>query len=747
MNLLKKNLLLVLLLVSTVIFAQKSHKDDGKDVKVGLVLSGGGAKGFAHVGVLKVLEKAGIRIDYIAGTSMGAIVGGLYASGYNADQLDSILHAHDFIELFQDNVPRKLSSFYQKENLNKYAVSLPIKKKRLGFPSAVTDGQNVFNLFSELTRHVHTVTDFENLPIPFFCIATNLENGEEVVLDHGFLPQAIRASGTFPGLLTPIEIEGKTLVDGGIVDNYPIEKLLAKGVDYVIGVDVQGKLHPVDEVNSLPKVMRQIVGFQMYKNIDEKIKLTDVYIKPDISEFDDFSFMSKSEIVEAGVKAADEKFEKLLEIASKQKKKISYPGVALHLSDSDFTIKAIDFTGNVHYTEKYLLKKLGFDVGSTINTQKFTEGINALTATQNFRSVQYRMIPTQGGMKIEFNILEEDVSSYIQLGIHYDDLYKTGVLVNFTSKHLFFKNDFLSTDFVVGDNFRYNIDYILDNGFNWSFGINSRYNSFAMEVYASFDEDYEDGSDTYGLKLPVTYNDFSTQFFFQTTFKNKMALRLGAEHKFIKSYVEEIVNDQVNKVYIDQSNYFDGFAKATFDSYDSAFFPKKGFYFETNYKMYLFSSDYFDNFKAFSQLYGNIGFAITPLNKLTLHLTSDAGITIGDNNNFIHDYHLGGNNENLINTFMPFYGYNVADLSDVSFVKTALEVRYEIFKKNYISLLGNFSRLGDDLWNDGDIFADTRSGYALGYSIETLIGPIELHYSWSPETNNKIWYFNLGFWF
>jgi len=739
--------LLVFLMVSTVNYAQKSHKDDGKDVKVGLVLSGGGAKGFAHVGVLKVLEKAGVRIDYIAGTSMGAIVGGLYASGYNADQLDSIIQAHDFIELFQDNVPRESASFYQKENLGKYAVSLPIKKKKLGLPSAVTDGQNVFNLFSELTKHVHTVTNFEDLSIPFFCIATNLENGEEVVLDHGFLPEAIRASGTFPGLLTPIEIEGKTLVDGGIVDNYPVEKMLAKGVDYVIGVDVQGKLYPVDEVNSLPKLMRQIVGFQMYKNIDEKIKLTDVYIKPDITGFDDFSFLSKSEIVEKGVKAADEKIAMLFEIASKQKKKPVYQGVAVNQTDSDYVVKAINFTGNVHYTEKYLLKKLGFDVGSTINTQKFTEGINALTATQNFRSVQYRMIPVKGGIRIEFNILEEDVSSFIQLGIHYDDLYKTGVLVNFTSKHLLFKNDFLSTDFIVGDKFRYNIDYILDNGFNWSFGINSRYNSFGLDLYTSFDEETDESSDTYGLKIPAFYNDFSTQFFFQTTFKNMMALRLGAEHKFLKLYTEEIVNDRVYKLYIDQNNYFDGFAKAKFDSYDSGLFPKKGFYFEANYKMYLFSSDYFDNFKAFSQLYGNIGFAITPINKLTLHLTSDAGITIGNNNNIIHDYHLGGNNDNFINTFVPFYGYNVADLNEVGFVKTALEVRYEIFKKNYVSFLGNFSRLGDDLWNGGDIFADTKTGYALGYSVETLIGPIELHYSWSPETNNRVWYFNLGFWF
>jgi NTE family protein len=130
-----------------------------------------------------------------------------------------------------------------------------------------------------------------------------------------------------------------------------------------------------------------------------------------------------------------------------------------------------------------------------------------------------------------------------------------------------------------------------------------------------------------------------------------------------------------------------------------------------------------------------------------LHLTSDAGITLGNSNSYIHDYHLGGNNENMINTFVPFYGYEVGDLNDVGFVKSALTIRYEIFRKNYISFMGNFSRMGGDLWNGGDIFGDTRSGYSFGYGVNTIIGPIEVNYSWSPETKNKIWYFNLGFWF
>ena len=304
-------LLLIFFIISGSLVAQK-ESDDKKDVTVGLVLSGGGAKGFAHVGVLKVLEDAGIRVDYIGGTSMGAIVGGLYAAGYNANELDSVIRAHDLGGLVKDDLPREVSSFYQKENDGKYAVSLPLVKRKIELPTAVSTGQNAFNIFSELTEHVHDVEDFSKLPIPFFCIATNLENGDEIILDNGFLPEAIRASGSFPGLLTPVTIDNQVLVDGGIVDNFPVEKMKEKGVDYIIGVNVSGGLKDIENLNTLPEILSQIVGFQMYNKWDEKIALSDVYISPDLDEYTIFSFEEGKEIVERGEVAAKKVREQLL---------------------------------------------------------------------------------------------------------------------------------------------------------------------------------------------------------------------------------------------------------------------------------------------------------------------------------------------------------------------------------------------------------------------------------------------------
>ena len=201
----KRTLIFVFFLTFLVSFSQE--KPANQDLKVGLVLSGGGAKGLAHVSVLKVLEEAGVRVDYIGGTSMGAIIGALYASGYTANQLDSILKVIDFDLILTDQMPRKSKPFYEKEIGEKYALSLPVKNKRVGIPRALSEGQSVLNLLTKLTQHVNNITDFNKLPIPFVCIATNLETGKQEVLNSGFLPEAVKASGSFPTLLAPVEIE------------------------------------------------------------------------------------------------------------------------------------------------------------------------------------------------------------------------------------------------------------------------------------------------------------------------------------------------------------------------------------------------------------------------------------------------------------------------------------------------------------------------------------------------------------
>ena len=738
---------LLALFLSTLALAQ-TEPVEKDDPTVGLVLSGGGAKGFAHVGVLKVLEEAGVEVDYVAGTSMGAIVGGLYASGYSARELDSILRAYDLQGLVRDKLPRDVSSFYQKENDAKYAISLPLVSGKIELPSGVSRGQSAFNVFSQLTEHVHATDDFSQLPIPFFCIGTNLETGEEVILDHGFLPEAIRASGSYPGLLTPVRIGDDVLVDGGLVDNFPVEKMKEKGVDIIIGVNVSGGLRDIENINSLPEVLMQIAGFQMYEQWDSKIELCDIYIRPELDDYTTFSFEEGQEIIVRGQEAAEKMKEELIALAQRQKRTGPKRSIKEYPVREDLLVQEISIRGNRSYTDQYCIKKLGLEEGERVNREEFMKGIDKLTATGNFESVFYRLIPLEEGVRVEFEVTEKEGRSMIQFGAHYDDLYKTGVLVNFTTRALLFKNDFISADFVVGDNLRYDVDYFLDNGFNWSFGINTRFNSFKADVVSStLPQPVRNAPLDSGFKVPVEYYDFTTRLYLQTTFADRWALGVGLEHKFLNVHTDEIVDDETNRIFFDKSHYINLVGKVMLDTYDSKVFPKKGFFFNADYIFYTYSSDFNDNFTPFSHLYGRLGIAHTFWDKFTLHLISEAGVTIGSNGNEVLDYHLGGYNENYINTFVPFYGYGFSELNESAFLRTALTARYEIFKKNFLSFTGNFARINDDIWNDGKIFEDTRSGYAFGYGLNTVIGPIELVYSWNPDNNNNFWYVNVGFWF
>ena len=265
-------LLLCLILNSAYSFGQ-NNLDATKDIKVGLVLSGGGAKGLAHIGALKLIEESGVRIDYIGGTSMGAIIGGLYASGYSANQLDSIFKKTNFNTLIQDNLPRSAKTFYEKEDAEKYALTLPFDGFKISFPSGLSKGQNVYNYMNKLTTHIGDLNDFSKLPIPFFCMATNIENGKQVLLEEGSLPLAISASGAIPSIFSPVAIEDQILTDGGVSNNYPIEELKKKGIDVIIGINVQDSLVDRKNLSSAFEILTQVNNFHFFNKFQTLLHL------------------------------------------------------------------------------------------------------------------------------------------------------------------------------------------------------------------------------------------------------------------------------------------------------------------------------------------------------------------------------------------------------------------------------------------------------------------------------------------
>ncbi len=739
-----KKLFLILLLFSTFVFSQDPVDED---LKVGLVLSGGGAKGLAHIGVLKTIDSLGIRIDHIAGTSMGAIIGSLYASGYSGKQLDSIFNSLNFDDLINDHIPRAARTFYEKEQSEKYAISLPFNNFKVSLPSAISKGQNVFNLLSKLTLHVSHIKDFGKLPIPFFCIATDVETGQRVILDKGNLAQSVRASGALPSLFQPVYINDRMLIDGGVTNNYPINELLAKGIDVVIGVDVQDELLDRKDLKSAPDILLQINNYRTIKDMKSKTKLTDIYIRPDIADFNVVSFDEGKKIIKNGEEATLVQLDNLKEIINNQFKK---PLKFIKPTQLDsLKIKTISLNGNKNYSRSYILGKLKLKTHQSISYSDFIKGVNNLVATHNFDDFSYQFNHEIDGYHLETNIKESETKTLLKAGLHYDNLYKSAALINLTHKRLLFNNDLTSIDFVLGDNIRYNFEYYIDKGLYWSIGVKSRLNTFNKGVSASLLLADEELENTTLNKIDVDLLDFTNQFYLQTFFRKDFRFKIGAELKHLKFDSETFLeNTNEDKTVFENSEFFSLFGNLKYDSFDNKHFPTKGFYFNGDFNLYLYSSDFNDDFVEFSIAKADVGYAFKVSKKLSVHLNTQGGFKIGDNSVNSLNFALGGYGNNFINNFISFYGYDFISLTANSFVKGTINLDYQIFNKNHILFSSNFANVEDNIFDSGEWFSSPDfSGYALGYSIETFLGPIEAKYSWSPETKQSHWFFNLGFWF
>ncbi|NHM03547.1 patatin-like phospholipase family protein [Flavobacterium celericrescens] len=730
----------IFLFVSLLFLTQISLGQENARPKIGLVLSGGGAKGLAHIGVLKVIDSLGIQVDYIAGTSMGAVVGGLYASGYTGNQLDSIFSKIDVDALLQDYTPRESKSFYEKRNDEIYALTLPFNNFKLGLPSGLSKGLYNFNLMSRLTQHVSDVRDFDKLPIPFLCIATDVETGEQIVLDEGILAQAIIASGALPTLYNPVEINGRLLIDGGVVNNYPIEELKNRDVDFIIGIDVQDGLKNREQLKDVTAVLSQINNFSMIEKMEGKRSLTNIYIQPDIKGYSVVSFDKGQEIIKKGNEKAKEYIKELLPLRNVDEK----PLYRVVQNDSIF-IRDITFNKLENYTRAYIVGKLKIKKNTKIPVTQIEKGISNLNATQNFSAISYSFEKTQKGERLTLNLKENKNNTFLKFGLHYDDLYKSGVLVNYTHKKMIVKNDVASLDVILGDNFRYNFDYYIDNGFYWSFGFNSKFNSFNRNIAT----DFENGvifTDLGINSVNIDFADLTNQAYVQTIFAQKFSFGAGLEFKYLNIESETLQN---TKPVFDKSNYLSAFGYLKYDTFNQKYFPKKGWYFSGDLKTFLYSSDYTNEFERFSIAKADIGIVFQPVKRATIKLQTEGGFAIGERTISFFDFVLGGYGFVSVNNIKPFLGYDFLSLAGDSYVKGSITTDYEFYKKHHLNFTANFANVGNRIFEhtEGWLVKPRYTGYGIGYGMESIIGPLEIKHSWSPETGDHFTWFSVGFWF
>lgn len=712
-------------------------QDTQRRPKIGLVLSGGGAKGFAHIGVLKVLEEAGIKIDYIGGTSIGAVIGGLYGMGYNAKQIDSIIRVTNFSNILTDFIPRSSKNFYEKRNDELYALILPFNKFQIGSPEALSKGMYNFNLLSRLTLPVRHVRDFNTLQTPFLCIGTNIALGEQVVFDKGILAQALAGSSSLPSVFSPVVIDGNLIIDGGVINNYPIDEVKKMGADIIIGVDVQNGLLNKDQLKSATKIFFQITNLQMIEKMKVNAEKTDIYIKPNVANYGVVSFDKASEIIKKGEDATFAVYEKIALLADKSE---PYHKPELQLETDSLNIAAIKINQLENYSRDYIIGKLRIKSDTKISFKDLESGVNNLNGTQNFSAMSYYFDKNGEQDDLILNLTESPVKTNLKFGLHYDGLYKSAVLVNLTNKKTFLKNDFLSADLALGDNVRYYFDYYIDNGFRLSYGFKSQFNQFNENIPNNiFRRNTQEGN-----SINIDYSNLSNQVYIQSIFAQKFLIGIGAEFEYLKITSETLGVDSN----ITNNTYSSLFGYIKYDSYDNKYFPKRGWYFSGNPQFYMYSSDHSSNFEPFSILSAEAGIAKTIFNKTTIKLQAEAGASIGSASVPYFDFVLGGYGFYSTNYFKYFYGYNFLSIAANSYLETTITLDYEIFKKNHLNFSANYANLEDDLYDSLDWFSLPKySGYALGYGLETIIGPVEVKYSWSPETKGSHLWFTVGFLF
>jgi NTE family protein len=747
-------LFLLLTLIPLVLQSQAGEPLQ-EDLKVGLVLSGGGAKGMAHIGALKVIEEAGVRIDYIGGTSMGAIVGGLYASGYTTSQLDSIFRNTDFDQIIQDNLPRSAKTFYEKEAAERYALTLPFSKFKVSIPAAFSGGQNIYNELVRVLYHVKDVRDFNQLPIPFFCIATDVETGEELLLDEGYLPEAIMASGTLPSLFEPMEVDGRLLIDGGVLNNYPVDEVRAMGADLVIGVDVQHGLRDRESLQSATEILLQINNYRTVGQMKEKAQRTDIYIRPDMDPYSVIDFEMRDSIIREGSRTARKAWEALVEVAARQGSADRRPPI--QGNRDSLLINRLILQGNSSYSRGYVKGKLRFDLDENISFERLRQGISNLSATGNFNTIRYELVSNGIGEDLILKLQENPVRTYIRVGVHYDDLYKSAALINLTHKHMLMNDDVVSLDLILGDHVRYSAQYYIDKGSYWSFGVSSRFNSFDEEIsYSLIEQNFQTRADPNINTINLDVTDLTNQIYAQTVLREEFKFELGIEHKLLK-YSSRTVNDLIEdpdfevtgeRTTFENSNYFSTYGKLTLDTYDDKYFPSRGLYFDGDFHLYLFSSDYNDNFKEFSIGKARMGAALPLAGNLSLNLETEGGFKLGTSGVTSLDFVLGGFGSIMINNFVHFLGYDFLSLPGNSYVKAFGRLDWEFAQNHHLMFSANFANVEDDIFRTGEWFtAPDFSGYGLSYGWESFFGPVQVLYSWSPERDNSAIFFSIGYWF
>ena len=695
---------------------------------VGLVLSGGGARGAAHIGVIRVLEELNIPIDCIAGTSMGSIVGGLYASGMTSDELEETVLNIDWNEALEDDPRRENLPFRRKLEDSSFLVkSSPGigDSGELKLPSGLIQGQKLGLILKQLTLYAAEIDDFDALHIPFRSVATDIVTGHEVILSSGDLATAMRASMSVPAAFSAVEIDGKLLVDGGMANNLPVSVARGMGADVVIVVDISTPLFSRDEIKNILSISAQLTGFLTNANAERsRASLTedDVLIVPDLGNISSSDFDRSAEAVPTGRIAAEQKENQLRRLSLTREAFISHVASRTPRREKLPIIEFVRINNRSRISDDTISSRLHIDIGHPLDIPSLERDIGNIYGSGLYENVSYKVIDDEGKSGLVITVTEKSWGpDYLQGGLALE-----GSLGN-------------SNDFTLAAG--YTETAINPLGGEWrtivQIGSDRR---FFTELYQPLDINtrwfinpiFE--WEKRNINLFDNGNKFAEYEISQVGARLEAGRELGYWGEIRGGYQWSTgeANLEIGDPDLPRGEFDNGgvFLRLSLDTFDNAFFPRKGSSGEIEYfasRDGLGASSSYDQVQVF-------------------YLKA---IPVGDRNSFI----LGGNFDTTLEDDAPpeslFSGGGFLRLSGLEENERAGQ-HFGLLRGIYLRRINDFNLLPTyfgtslelgNVWDD--TYDSTLASGSLFFGVDSFIGPIYVGYGYT-EGGNHTGFFSIG---
>ncbi len=715
--------------------------------RIGLTLSGGGAKGLAHIGILKAIDSAGLKIDYVTGTSMGSIIGSLYAVGYSADSIESIARSINWDLLLSNQSSLRSLFMEEKDEYYKYVVELPWVNHSFVLPTGVLEGQELWLKLSELFFPVNNKKDFSQFYIPFKCIGTDVGSGEAVVMSKGEITTAIRSSMAIPSFFTAVDYDGKRLVDGGVVRNFPVKDVREMGATYVIGSNVAGGLLPSDKVRNAIQVLLQIAFFREAQDHKEEVALCDIYVPFAMEKYSMGSFAQANDILDFGMDEGRKLYPRLKRLADSLDAiygKQTIP--AKRLPDiNEVTITSYEIKGLKNTTSEFFIHTAGFFPNRKYTPQMLSAIVRSAFGSRYYGRINYSLVPQpDSSAKIVFDVTELPLT-FGKVSLHYNKFSGIAAIVNLTARNFFVTNSRSMVTLNVGDNLRARAEHLQYFGRrkNFSFNLLSQYDRFDVATYNTYKQD--------GL-----YKQQYIKLDAKALYSTRRNFSIGGGYRWEWLKYKPALSSAFQ--FSGNNSFHTNYLYLRHNSLDKTVYPRRGVNLEAEGD-WVYRQDpevtFFvngnpvsqDSFKVSKDPYARFIFNIdsySPLSrKTTLQLLAQAGINFNYHNNIMNEFSIGGLTR-LFHNQVLFAGLQEGSLYTPAFAAFQAGIRYELFTNTYIIGRGNV--LFNNFISKSVFFQnpDFLTGYSVTFGYNFALGPLEFSLMYSGQSRKVSSAVNIG---